>query len=117
MAPWQVKFSLRSHAFSLFFVDSTGQVYAYGYQLVTIMLLNPETLRGIPVVHLIAGRLSGSLLSCVSCENNALIETLGNNRQRFGGTQRNYRVCSARTSENSYSVLLFSRPTSGEKMG
>jgi hypothetical protein len=60
MAKWQVEFFKRPHAFATFFLDGTGQVNEYGYPLVTVMIVNPATMRGIPIAHLIAGRVSAA---------------------------------------------------------
>ena len=63
MAPWQRRFFLRNHLFSTVFIDGTGQVNSYGYSLVTIMVINPENMRGIPIAHMIAARSKETLLA------------------------------------------------------
>jgi hypothetical protein len=62
MATWQYTILLMLIACvgggALFNIDGTGQVNQYGYQLVTLMLINPRTSRGIPVAHMLVGRLT-----------------------------------------------------------
>jgi hypothetical protein len=57
MAPWQYAFfSNARHTYSTVFIDGTGQVNEYGYPLITAMVINPVTMRGIPIAHMVLGR-------------------------------------------------------------
>ena len=57
MSSWQHTFFTQAqHPFSTVLIDGTGQCNEYGYPLVTVMVINPMTMRGIPIAHMILGR-------------------------------------------------------------
>jgi len=56
MSAWQREFFNRDHPFSTILIDGTGQVNEYGYILFTAMVINPLTMRGIPISHMVLGR-------------------------------------------------------------
>ena len=59
----QIQFLSRDHPFVTLFIDATGQLNAYGYPLHTAMVINPLTMRGIPIVHMLAARSSAKDLT------------------------------------------------------
>eukprot|EP00808_Paulinella_micropora_P025065 g68732.t1 len=83
MAPWQIDF-LRAHsenggkeACKAFGLDATGAVDQYGCRLFTFLLVNPLTMRGIPIAHMYCGRISSSDIKEFALFIKKLVSTWG----------------------------------------